>query len=137
MIERNTLILAMGLMACAHAFAQSSPAAASDFPNKQVTFIVPFPPAGGADTLARILASHMSTVWKQQVIVENKPGASGHIGAAYVAKASPDGYKLLGKCTPPGTTDHGTAKAWTHPVISNGRLYIRDQGDIWCYDIKE
>lgn len=51
-------------------------------------------------------------------------------------EASPDGYKLLGKCTPPGTTDHGTAKAWTHPVISNGRIYIRDQGDIWCYDIK-
>jgi outer membrane protein assembly factor BamB len=51
-------------------------------------------------------------------------------------EASPDGYKLLGKCTPPGTTDHGNAKAWTHPVISNGRLYIRDQGDIWCYDIK-
>jgi tripartite-type tricarboxylate transporter receptor subunit TctC len=95
MIERNTLILAMGLMTCAHAFAQWSPAAASDFPNKQVTFIVPFPPAGGADTLARILASHLSTVWKQQVIVENKPGASGHIGAAYVAKASPDGYTLM------------------------------------------
>ncbi len=51
-------------------------------------------------------------------------------------EASPDGYKSLGTCTPPGTTDHGNAKAWTHPVISNGRLYVRDQGDIWCYDIR-
>ena len=51
-------------------------------------------------------------------------------------EASPEGYKSLGTCTPPGTTDHGNAKAWTHPVISNGRLYIRDQGDIWCYDIR-
>ena len=51
-------------------------------------------------------------------------------------EASPEGYKSLGTCIPPGTTDHGSAKAWTHPVISNGRLYIRDQGDIWCYDIR-
>lgn len=51
-------------------------------------------------------------------------------------EASPVGYKSLGTCTPPGTTDHGSAKAWTHPVISNGRLFIRDQGDIWCYDIR-
>ena len=51
-------------------------------------------------------------------------------------EASAEGYKPLGNCTPPGTTDHGNAKAWTHPVISNGRLYIRDQGDIWCYDVR-
>ncbi len=51
-------------------------------------------------------------------------------------EASPTAYKPLGSCTPPGTKDHGNAKAWTHPVISNGRLYIRDQGDIWCYDVK-
>ena len=51
-------------------------------------------------------------------------------------EASTEGYKPLGNCTPPGTMDHGNAKAWTHPVISNGRLYIRDQGDIWCYDVR-
>ncbi len=51
-------------------------------------------------------------------------------------EASPVGFKPLGAVTPPGTKDNGTAKPWTHPVISNGRLYIRDQGDVWCYDIK-
>lgn len=51
-------------------------------------------------------------------------------------EASTEGYKPLGNCTPPGTTDHGNAKAWTHPVIANGRLYIRDQGDLWCYEIR-
>jgi len=51
-------------------------------------------------------------------------------------EASSEGFKLLGKCIPPGTTEHGNAKAWTHPIISNGCLYVRDQDDIWCYDIK-
>ncbi len=50
--------------------------------------------------------------------------------------ATPEGFKLLGKCTPPNSSDRGKSKAWTHPVISNGRLYIRDQGDIWCYDVR-
>lgn len=51
-------------------------------------------------------------------------------------EASPEGFKPLGKFALPGTTDHGNAKPWTHPVISNGRLYVRDQADVWCYDIK-
>ena len=51
-------------------------------------------------------------------------------------EATPVGYKQLGTCTPPSSSDRGKSKAWTHPVISNGRLYIRDQGDIWCYDIR-
>lgn len=70
-------------------------AQAQPFPSRPVTIVVPFPPAGGADTLARILATRQSALWKQQVIVENRPGASGHIGAAYVAKAAADGYTLL------------------------------------------
>ncbi len=51
-------------------------------------------------------------------------------------EASPEGFKPLGTFTPPGTKDNGSAKPWTHPVISNGKLYLRDQGDVWCYDIK-
>jgi outer membrane protein assembly factor BamB len=50
--------------------------------------------------------------------------------------ASPTGYQLLGKVTPPGTPERGNTKAWTHPIVSNGRLYIRDLGSIWCYDIR-
>ncbi len=72
------------------AFAQQAP-----FPSRNVTFVVPFPPAGGADTLARILSTHLGGVWKQTVVVENRPGASGHIGADYVARAPADGHTLM------------------------------------------
>jgi outer membrane protein assembly factor BamB len=49
--------------------------------------------------------------------------------------ATPEGYKELGRCTPPNAPDRGNSKAWTHPIIANGKLYIRDQSSIWCYDI--
>lgn len=70
-------------------------AAAQTFPTKPVTIIVPFAPGGGADTLIRILQPRLAEQWKQPVIIENKPGASGHIGAAYVANAEPDGHILV------------------------------------------
>jgi len=57
--------------------------------------IVPFPPGGGADALARLMAPKLSELWKEQVIVENKPGASGHIGADFVARSPADGKTLL------------------------------------------
>ena len=61
----------------------------------QVRIVVPFPPGGGADALARLMAPKLSEIWKEQVIVENKPGASGHIGADFVAQAQADGTTLL------------------------------------------
>src|SRR6188474_2641918 len=61
----------------------------------QVRIVVPFPPGGGADTLARLMAPKLSELWKEQVIVENKPGASGHIGADFVARSPADGKTLL------------------------------------------
>ncbi len=70
-------------------------ATAQSFPAKTVTIVVPFPPAGGADTLARTLAPRLSAMWGQTVIVENRPGASGHIGTEQVANAAPDGYTLV------------------------------------------
>ncbi len=57
--------------------------------------VVPFPPGGGADALARLMAPELAGMWKQQVIVENKPGASGHIGADFVAQSPADGHTLL------------------------------------------
>jgi len=75
--------------------AQAFTAQAQNFPNKTVRIIVPFPPAGGADTLARVMAPQLSALWGQQVVIENKPGASGHIGADYVAQSLPDGHTLL------------------------------------------
>ncbi len=70
-------------------------AQAQNFPGKPVRIIVPFPPGGGADTLSRIMAPQLTALWGQQVIIENKPGASGHIGADLVAQSAPDGYTLV------------------------------------------
>jgi tripartite-type tricarboxylate transporter receptor subunit TctC len=65
------------------------------FPSKPVKLVVGFPPGGMADIVARELGERLSMVWKQSVIVENRPGASGTIAADAVAKANPDGYSLL------------------------------------------
>lgn len=65
------------------------------FPNRPVTLVVPFSPGGGTDTGTRNIAQKLTQKWGQPVIVENKPGAAGMIGADYVARATPDGYTLL------------------------------------------
>ena len=65
------------------------------FPSKPVHVIVPFPPGGGADALARTMAPYLQKLWGQPIVVENRPGASGHIGAEFVANSAPDGYTLL------------------------------------------
>ena len=67
----------------------------ADFPAKAVTIVVPFPPGGGTDAGARIIAQRLSVKWKQPVVIENKGGAAGQIGAEFVAKSRPDGYTLL------------------------------------------
>ena len=69
--------------------------AAHAFPERTVTLVVPFTPGSGSDIIARIIAPKLSERWKQAVIVDNKPGASGNIGAEAVAKAAPDGHTLL------------------------------------------
>jgi tripartite-type tricarboxylate transporter receptor subunit TctC len=70
-------------------------ASAQTFPAKPVRIVVPFPPGGGADALARLMAPKLTELWQQQAIVENKPGASGHIGADFVAHSPADGHTLL------------------------------------------
>ena len=69
--------------------------AQANFPSRVVKMIVPYPPGGGTDLLARVLADQLGRKWGQSVIVENVGGAGGNIGAAEVARADPDGYTLL------------------------------------------
>ncbi len=65
------------------------------YPNKTIRLIVPYPPGGGNDTLARIFGQKLTEAWGQQVIVDNRPGAATTIGTALAARANPDGYTLL------------------------------------------
>src|SRR3954467_14491176 len=76
-------------------FVWATLAAAQTYPAKPVTFIVPFPPGGGTDISARTIAAKLGEKWQQSVIVENKSGAAGILGADAAAKARPDGYTLL------------------------------------------
>src|SRR6478752_2274863 len=85
---KKSLAFAALCLAAAGAMAQA-------WPTHPVTLVVPFPPGGGTDTGARILAEQLGKKWGQTVIVENKGGAAGQIGADAVAKAKPDGYTLL------------------------------------------
>ncbi len=68
---------------------------AQTYPAKPVTWIVPFPPGGGTDISARTVATKLTDKWKQPVVIENRSGAAGILGADAVAKARPDGYTLL------------------------------------------
>ena len=70
-------------------------AAAARYPERMVRFIVPSPAGGGTDTVSRIIAPKLGELLGQKILIENRPGASGNIGAELVAKAAPDGYTLL------------------------------------------
>ncbi len=85
---RQALFAASLLLAASSAFAQA-------YPSKPVRFIVPFPPGGGVDVVARSMGQKMSESWGQQILVDNRPGAGGNIGAEAVARATPDGYTVL------------------------------------------
>jgi len=71
------------------------PAVADTFPSKPAKLVVPFPPGGPLDTTGRAIAQKLGEAWGQSVIVENKPGAGGNIGADFVAKSPPDGYTIV------------------------------------------
>ncbi|MGO4670802.1 Bug family tripartite tricarboxylate transporter substrate binding protein [Bosea sp. 2RAB26] len=83
---------ALGLLAC---IGWTGASASDPYPQRFVTLVVPFPAGGSFDVIGRLAARALSEKWGHQVVVENKPGAAGDIGAASVAKAAPDGYTLL------------------------------------------
>jgi tripartite-type tricarboxylate transporter receptor subunit TctC len=116
---RRCLLLAA---AAVLALAPASPAFAQAFPSKAVKIIVPFPPGGGADTLARIMGPYLTRLWGQAVIVENKPGASGHIGADAVAQSPADGYTLLMAST--AALDQRNVKQFAPVTLTSASAYV-------------
>ena len=92
MRNRSTSLAALLLTSV---FAASSPAAAQDYPKKQIELVVPFVAGGTTDNVARLIAQRFSESWGQTVIVNNRPGGGSTIGHAVVAKAPPDGHTLL------------------------------------------
>jgi tripartite-type tricarboxylate transporter receptor subunit TctC len=88
--ESFALLVTLGALALSGGVAR-----AQSYPEKTVVIVAPFPAGGSVDLVARAVAQQMSDAWKQPVIVSNRPGASGNIGAEAVARAAPDGYTLL------------------------------------------
>ena len=102
-LKQLTHTIAPALTAAALAFGASS-AGAQAYPSKNVTVILPYSAGGSSDVLARATAKLLGEAWGRQIIVDNRPGASGMIGAEMVAKAAPDGYTLLSTTSSyPGT----------------------------------
>ena len=97
---RPLLLFALALPLALHA---------QDYPSRPVRIVVPFQPGGGSDTLGRLLAEKLTARWGQPVVVENRAGAGGNLGAGFVAQAAPDGHTLL--LSSPG------------PVVINKSLY--------------
>jgi tripartite-type tricarboxylate transporter receptor subunit TctC len=91
---RTPVRAACAAIALAAGLAHAQPEANGRFPAKPVTLVVPYPPGGSNDTFARELGRMLSDAWKVPVIVDNRPGASGSIGAGAVSRAAPDGYTL-------------------------------------------
>jgi len=90
------LLWVVGLLLSCSATGYAQPLKAeSDYPGKPIRILVGFTPGGGPDITARYIAQKLAEAWKQQVIVENRPGAGGNVAAGMVAKSSPDGYTLL------------------------------------------
>src|SRR6266581_1386394 len=81
-------VFCVAMLACSAALAQA-------WPQKPVKFIVPFPPGGATDISARLLGERLQDIWGQTIVIENRGGAGGGVGAAEAARAAPDGYTLF------------------------------------------
>ena len=109
MLTRRQLMAASAVCLAAGA---TGARAQSDWPNKPVRVIVPYPPAGGADTVSRILFQKLSELWGKSFVIDNRGGAGGTIGEALAAKADPDGYTVLYDATA------FSVNPWLYPRLS-------------------
>src|SRR5438552_10194365 len=102
-VRRILAILTLFLAFTAHGH---TPALAQGYPDRPVKIVVPFPAGGTADAVPRIVADWLSRKWGQPVVIENRTGAAGNIGAETVYNAPPDGYTLLSAPPPPLVINH-------------------------------
>jgi len=102
-VRRTLAVLTLLLAFSAHGHA---PALAGDYPDRPVKIVVPFPAGGTADAVPRIVADWLSRKWSQPVVIENRTGAAGNIGAEQVYHSAPDGYTLLSSAPPPLVINH-------------------------------
>ena len=105
----GTFLTGLSVIACAAAAPAGAETDASNYPDRPVRIVVPYPPGGGSDTLARFLIEKIQVRWGRPIVVENHPGASGNVGTEAVFRAAPDGYTLLFTAEP--------------PLVINGSLY--------------
>ena len=129
----SLVLLAAGLSATHAAIAQG-------FPTRTVTIVVPFAPAGGADTLARALAPRLQAMWGTTVVIENRPGASGHIGTDAVANAAPDGHTLVMASTAAITEKNivrlapvALVSAEAYTLVANTAVPVKDVRELIAY----
>jgi tripartite-type tricarboxylate transporter receptor subunit TctC len=94
-MARRRAMLALGALTVLAGWMPTPAGAQSDYPSRPITLVVPFPAGGSTDVVARLVAAGMAERLGQQVVVENRGGAGGNIGAAAVARAEPDGYTIL------------------------------------------
>jgi tripartite-type tricarboxylate transporter receptor subunit TctC len=95
MVRLLAAVWVLGWLSCAATVASAQPDPSITYPNRPIRIIVPFAPGGASDVLARVVGDKLSEAWHQAVVIENRSGAGGNLGAEVAAKASPDGYTLL------------------------------------------
>src|SRR6186997_2918848 len=115
MFSRRTLLIG----AAAAVVAVPLRAGAQSFPSRAITIVVPYPPGGPIDSLARQIAQEAAGDLKQPVVVENRPGGSGVIGTGAVARAEPDGYTLILGTNQTHATNQSLIKNWPFDAVKD------------------